>query len=159
MVFPEGQDARAYEGCIVECNWLEEECVWEFARTRGDKPMPNAYHVYESVMRSIHDKITEEDLLAEAQAALQLPIYEHDAAAVQKAAAAPCSRALLEEAIPICRSADLASVAFQGYVDAAVSTIGLHEPTSNLLVDAFHAYHHTEHALVQNEPCRVLAAS
>ena len=90
-MFPEGHDARAYEGCIVECNWLEEEAIWMFMRTRGDKPTPNAYHVYESVMRSINDKITEEDLLTEAQAALQLPIYEHDAAAAQKAAAAPAA--------------------------------------------------------------------
>jgi len=34
-------------------------------RVRSDKQTPNAYHVYEKVMQSIHDNITEEDLQAE----------------------------------------------------------------------------------------------
>ncbi len=92
VIFPEGEDARQYEGCIVECSWLGEEGVWNFLRTRGDKQTPNAYHVYEKVMQSIHDNITEEDLLAEVSAALREVPYEGERRALQKpraAAAAP----------------------------------------------------------------------
>ena len=88
MVFPEGETARQYEGCIVECSWVEEEGVWSFMRVRGDKQTPNAFHVYEKVMQSIHDNITEDDLLAEVQVALQQEAYRPDVEAAQKAAAA-----------------------------------------------------------------------
>lgn len=45
--------------------WDAEEGVWRFMRTCSDKNMPNAYHVYENVMQSIHDNIAQEDLHAE----------------------------------------------------------------------------------------------
>lgn len=67
-MFGEGEDARQFEGLIVECAWEEQEGVWRFMRVRSDKQTPNAYHVYEKVMQSIHDNITEEDLQAEIKA-------------------------------------------------------------------------------------------
>jgi mRNA-capping enzyme len=76
--FPEGESARAYEGCIVECAWDGEAGVWRFLRMRTDKQTPNAFHVYEKVMQSIDDNITEDDLLAEIGEALKSPVYEHD---------------------------------------------------------------------------------
>lgn len=76
--FPDGESARDYEGCIVECAWDREAGVWNFLRTRTDKQMPNAYHVYEKVMQSIDDNITEEDLLAAIDEALREPIYAND---------------------------------------------------------------------------------
>lgn len=60
--FDEGMDVTRLENLIVECSWNGEEGFWKFLRVRGDKDTPNAYHVYEKVMRSINDNITEEDL-------------------------------------------------------------------------------------------------
>ncbi len=65
MVFDEGMDVTRLENCIVECSWDGEEGVWRYMRVRSDKDTPNAYHVYEKVMQSIHDNITEEDLQEE----------------------------------------------------------------------------------------------
>jgi hypothetical protein len=52
--FPDGDDYREYEGCIVECAWDGEEGVWRFMRTRSDKLTPNAFHVYEKVILFPH---------------------------------------------------------------------------------------------------------
>ena len=93
MVFPEGETARQYEGCIVECSWVEEEGVWNFMRVRSDKQTPNAFHVYEKVMQSIHDNITEDDLLAEVEVALQQDAYKADMEAAQKAAVVAAQKA------------------------------------------------------------------
>ncbi|EIE27392.1 hypothetical protein COCSUDRAFT_34803 [Coccomyxa subellipsoidea C-169] len=65
VVFDEGMDVTRLENCIVECSWDGEEGVWRYMRVRSDKDTPNAYHVYEKVMQSIHDNITEEDLQEE----------------------------------------------------------------------------------------------
>ena len=64
----EGPDVKALENLIVECAWDGESGEWRFMRTRSDKDTPNAYHVYEKVMQSIQDNITQEDLHAEIQA-------------------------------------------------------------------------------------------
>lgn len=52
----------------MECAWDGEAGEWRFMRTRTDKDTPNAYHVYEKVMHSIQDNITQDDLHAEIQA-------------------------------------------------------------------------------------------
>ena len=49
--FPEGEEAKDFEGKIVECAWDGEKGVWTFMRIRSDKLTPNAYHVYEKVMQ------------------------------------------------------------------------------------------------------------
>lgn len=63
MVFPPGEDPTHYHLKVIECSWLPEARVWEFMRERRDKDTPNAYHVYESVARSIQDNIQEPQLL------------------------------------------------------------------------------------------------
>ena len=49
-----------------------------FMRERRDKDTPNATHVYESVARSIHDNIKEEQLLEHIEGVLKLGIYDRD---------------------------------------------------------------------------------
>ncbi|BDA47945.1 mRNA-capping enzyme [Coccomyxa sp. Obi] len=84
----EGPDVKALENLIVECAWDGEAGEWRFMRTRSDKDTPNAYHVYEKVMQSIQDNITQDDLHAEIQAALQLSVYAKDVADAKRHAAA-----------------------------------------------------------------------
>ncbi|KAK9842283.1 hypothetical protein WJX81_004542 [Elliptochloris bilobata] len=84
VTFPGDEDPRHLEGRIVECTWDAEAGAWVFLRERTDKNTPNAYHVYEKVMQSIDDNITEDDLLAAADKAVTLPPYERD---MQQAAA------------------------------------------------------------------------
>ena len=78
MTFPEDQDPRHLENRIVECTWDKDVGAWVFHRERTDKNTPNAYHVYEKVMQSIDDDITEADLLVAADKAVKLPPYERD---------------------------------------------------------------------------------
>ena len=60
-----GRDPADLANKIVECAWNGETRKWVFMRVRPDKDTPNAYHVYEKVVKSIEDNITEEVLLAE----------------------------------------------------------------------------------------------
>ena len=76
--FNEGEDARQYENCIVECSWDGEDGVWRFMRVRTDKHHPNAKHVYEKVMASIEDNIEEDDIIAEVAEAMKEPVYDKD---------------------------------------------------------------------------------
>jgi mRNA-capping enzyme len=59
-----GRDPADLANKIVECAWNGETGKWVFMRVRPDKDAPNAYHVYEKVVKSIQDNITEEVLLA-----------------------------------------------------------------------------------------------
>ena len=59
-----GRDPLDLANKIVECAWNGDTRKWVFMRVRPDKDAPNAYHVYEKVVKSIEDNITEEVLLA-----------------------------------------------------------------------------------------------
>lgn len=67
FVIPEGnefaQSAEECNGKIVECRYLKDEDAWELMRFRVDKGTANAYFVYEKVLKSIKDNITEDKLL------------------------------------------------------------------------------------------------
>jgi len=78
VAFGEDADPRQLEGRIVECTWDAATGTWAFLRERTDKNTPNAYHVYEKVMQSIDDNITEEDLLAAVDEAMRQPPYARD---------------------------------------------------------------------------------
>ncbi|OAE31821.1 hypothetical protein AXG93_1838s1310 [Marchantia polymorpha subsp. ruderalis] len=75
VTFPDDQDVSLMNGKIIECSWNPEENQWEFMRIRKDKETPNARHVYEKVMSSIQDKITEDVLLEEIREICRLPMY------------------------------------------------------------------------------------
>ena len=77
-MFAKDQDPRHLENRIVECTWDKGAGAWAFLRERTDKNTPNAYHVYEKVMQSIDDNITEADLLAAVDEAVKLPPYARD---------------------------------------------------------------------------------
>jgi mRNA-capping enzyme len=51
--FPDGQDPADYDQKVVECSYDKDRDAWLFLRCRTDKETPNAWHVYESVQRSI----------------------------------------------------------------------------------------------------------
>lgn len=80
IVFPEGEEPEIFHQRIVEASFDAERGVWVFMRERRDKATPNAYHVYESVARSIQDNIREEELLESVHESLQEPIYARDIA-------------------------------------------------------------------------------
>jgi mRNA-capping enzyme len=63
VVFPEGHEPSEYVNRVIECSWDADASAWQYMRHRLDKETPNAYHVYEKVLRSIQDNITEEDLI------------------------------------------------------------------------------------------------
>lgn len=63
---------------VVECTWNKEQQTWKFLRDRKDKETPNAYHVYEKVMKSIEDNIDETVLLGAVDQALQNDVYDKD---------------------------------------------------------------------------------
>jgi mRNA-capping enzyme len=63
---------------VIECTWNKEQQTWKFLRDRKDKETPNAYHVYEKVMKSIDDNINEEVLLEAVDQALKNTIYDKD---------------------------------------------------------------------------------
>ncbi|EFN54818.1 hypothetical protein CHLNCDRAFT_24090 [Chlorella variabilis] len=75
--FPEGEDAAMYDMRIIECSYDADAKVWRFMRERKDKDAANAFHVYESVARSI-EASEQEELLQYIQEALQLPLYDLD---------------------------------------------------------------------------------
>ncbi|CAM6129287.1 unnamed protein product [Calypogeia fissa] len=88
VTFPEDQDPSTMVGKIIECSWNPEEKQWEFMRIRKDKETPNAWHVYEKVMGSLHDKITEDVLLEEIEEICHLPMYAESIAREQQQRAA-----------------------------------------------------------------------
>jgi len=63
VVFPDDEDPASYYNKIIECRYNQEDGVWEFMRERREKDTPNAYHVYEKVLKSIRDNITEDALV------------------------------------------------------------------------------------------------
>lgn len=63
---------------VIECTWNREQQCWKFLRDRKDKETPNAYHVYEKVMKSIEDNIDEEALLGAVATALKNSVYDRD---------------------------------------------------------------------------------
>lgn len=63
VIFPEGHELSEYVNRVIECSWDADASAWRYMRHRLDKEYPNAYHVYEKVLRSIQDNITEEELI------------------------------------------------------------------------------------------------
>ena len=76
------EDAAELVDTVIECTWDKERKQWRFLRDRRDKDTPNAYHVYEKVVKSIEDDITEEVLLEAIERALQGTVYDKDKAAL-----------------------------------------------------------------------------
>lgn len=74
----EDDDAQQWLDCVIECTWNKEQQTWKFLRDRRDKETPNAFHVYEKVMKSIEDNINEEILLGAINEALQNSVYDRD---------------------------------------------------------------------------------
>ena len=56
----EGLELHELENQIIECSFDSEAKSWVFMRVRKDKETPNAFHVYEKVLRSIQDNINQE---------------------------------------------------------------------------------------------------
>ncbi|KAG9441683.1 hypothetical protein H6P81_017537 [Aristolochia fimbriata] len=75
VVFRDVSDVSEYSGKIIECSWDMKEQSWVFMRIRTDKTTPNEFNTYRKVMKSIHDNITEADLLKEIREIIQLPMY------------------------------------------------------------------------------------
>lgn len=80
VFFPPGSQAEDFVGKIVECVWDKERQCWVFMRERKDKDKPNAYMVYEKVMKSIEDDINDHVLLEVIDDAMKTPIYKASAA-------------------------------------------------------------------------------
>lgn len=72
------EDVQQWLDAVVECTWNGEQQSWKFLRGRPDKETPNAFHVYEKVMKSIEDNIDEEALLEAVKEALQNAVYNRD---------------------------------------------------------------------------------
>lgn len=62
IVFKDG-DGKRFDGKIVECSYDRVHDRWLFLRERVDKKLPNAYNVYEKVLKSIGDNITQQELV------------------------------------------------------------------------------------------------
>jgi len=62
-VLPEGSDVLEFANRVIECSWDAENETWRYMRHRLDKETPNAYRVYEKVVQSIVDNITEEEVV------------------------------------------------------------------------------------------------
>lgn len=63
VVFQNQEDEDKYDGKIIECGFDQTSSQWLFLRERVDKQRPNAYNVYEKVLKSIRDNITQEELI------------------------------------------------------------------------------------------------
>lgn len=59
----ESEDAKEFDGKIIECSYDGQHDQWVFLRERVDKKLPNAYNVYEKVLQSIRDNITQSELV------------------------------------------------------------------------------------------------
>ncbi|XP_075263557.1 mRNA-capping enzyme-like [Convolutriloba macropyga] len=85
IVFADGEDPSDFHMKIVECRYLKDEDAWEYMRTRTDKDTANAYHVYEKVLKSIHDNITQEVLLNHVEQVVNTsPLYSSEKADMRK---------------------------------------------------------------------------
>ncbi|KAF8072474.1 Rngtt [Scenedesmus sp. PABB004] len=73
--FPDGVDPTSLHGKIIECSFDVDARLWTYMRDRPDKLTANHRSVFDKVMTSITDNITEEVLLSVFDEALQLPIY------------------------------------------------------------------------------------
>ena len=71
-------EAQRLVDTVIECSWNAELQSWVYMRDRKDKETPNAYHVYEKVVKSIEDNLKDEDLLQAIDEALQNEIYAKD---------------------------------------------------------------------------------
>ena len=71
-------DPQEVIGKVIECSFDQETKTWIYMRERKDKDMPNAFHVFEKVLRSIQDNITQDNLIDYIKAATQKPVYEKD---------------------------------------------------------------------------------
>ena len=70
LLLDEGLDEEAQAeavqdlvGAVVECVWDPRRRGWKKLRLRTDKQMPNAYTVYQSVIKTIEENITSEELV------------------------------------------------------------------------------------------------
>lgn len=63
VVLPGNQDPMKYDRKVIECRWDGDRNTWEFMRERTDKKLPNAQHVYRSVVKSIEDNIQAADIV------------------------------------------------------------------------------------------------
>ena len=63
VTFEKEEDRDRYDGKIIECTYDMKNDRWTFLRERLDKRLPNAYTVYEKVLKSIQDNITQQELV------------------------------------------------------------------------------------------------
>jgi len=63
VLFKDQGDKFKYDGKIIECSYDKMNDCWLFMRERVDKSLPNALTVYEKVLKSINDNITQEELI------------------------------------------------------------------------------------------------
>lgn len=79
VYFPPEVSGDELLGHIIECVWDKDRKGWVYMRERKDKDKPNAYMVYEKVMRSIEDDINDEVLLEVVGRAAKAPAYQKEA--------------------------------------------------------------------------------
>ena len=63
---------------IIECRFEASDSAWVVMHVRTDKVEPNAWHVYEKVLRSIQDNIQEDFLLGQFAQAMTGTVYAED---------------------------------------------------------------------------------
>ena len=63
---------------IIECRFEASDSAWVVMHVRTDKTEPNAWHVYEKVLRSIQDNIQEDYLLGQIAQAMEGDMYAED---------------------------------------------------------------------------------
>lgn len=78
VYFPPGVSGDELIGHIIECVWDKDRNGWVYMRERKDKDKPNAYMVFEKVMRSIEDNISDEVLLEVVGKAAKAPAYQKE---------------------------------------------------------------------------------
>ncbi|WIA08218.1 hypothetical protein OEZ85_007667 [Tetradesmus obliquus] len=76
--FPADVDPASLHGKIVECSFDVERRTWLYMRDRPDKLTANHRSVFDKVMTSISDNITEEVLLNVFEEALQSDVYTQE---------------------------------------------------------------------------------
>ncbi|KAJ6255070.1 mRNA-capping enzyme [Anaeramoeba flamelloides] len=63
IIFESPEEKKKYLNKIVECSFDLELKNWKILRIRYDKLHPNGFSTYQSIIKSIFDRIKEEDLL------------------------------------------------------------------------------------------------
>ncbi|KAF6258115.1 mRNA capping enzyme, catalytic domain-containing protein [Scenedesmus sp. NREL 46B-D3] len=78
LEFPADVDPTSLHGKVIECSFDVERRTWLYMRDRPDKLTANHRSVFDKVMTSISDNITEEVLLNVFDEALQSDIYTQE---------------------------------------------------------------------------------